>query len=88
MATLAHAFHGPSTLRRGTVLPLVVLTMMILLGFLALAIDLSMLAIAKTQVQQAADLVALTAARSLNGEANGQLQPDRSHDQRTERPVL
>ena len=42
--------------------------MMAILGFLALAIDLSMLAIAKTQVQQAADLVALTAARTVNGD--------------------
>ena len=40
-----------------------------MVGFLALAIDLGMLAIAKTQVQQAADLAALTAARTLNGDA-------------------
>ena len=40
---------------------------MALVGFLALAIDLGMLAIAKTQVQQAADLAALTAVRTLNG---------------------
>ena len=63
MVTPAHAHTGRPACRRGTVLPLVVLTMMVLLGFLALAIDLGMLAIAKTQVQQAADLVALTAAR-------------------------
>ena len=56
--------------RRGTVLPLVVLTIVAQLSFLALAIDLGMIAIAKTQVQQAADLVALTAARSLNGAAS------------------
>jgi hypothetical protein len=43
------------------------MTIIAQIGFLALAIDLSMVAIAKTQVQQAADLVALTAARSLNG---------------------
>ena len=55
--------------RRGTVLPLVVLTITLQVAFLALAIDLGMLAIAKTQVQQAADLVALTASRSLNGSA-------------------
>ena len=62
--------------------------MMVLVGFLALAIDLGMLAIAKTQVQQAADLAALTAARTLNGNATGQLQPDRGHDQRAERRDL
>jgi Flp pilus assembly protein TadG len=38
-----------------------------LLGFLGLAIDIGMLAIAKTQAQNAADLAALTAARTLNG---------------------
>jgi hypothetical protein len=43
------------------------LTMVGLLTFLALAIDLGMLAIAKTQSQNAADLAALTAARTLNG---------------------
>ncbi len=70
MVTPAHAHTGRPACRRGTVLPLVVLTMTVLLGFLALAIDLGMLAIAKTQVQQAADLVALTAARTLNGNAS------------------
>ncbi len=55
--------------RRGTVLPLVILTIVAQLAFLALAIDLGLVAIAKTQVQQAADLVSLTAARSLNGVA-------------------
>jgi uncharacterized membrane protein len=53
--------------RRGTVLPLVALTIVAQLSFLALAIDLGMVAISKTQAQQAADLAALTAARSLNG---------------------
>ena len=36
--------------------------MVLMVGFLALAIDLGMLAIAKTQAQQAADVAALTAA--------------------------
>lgn len=57
--------------RRGTVMPLVVITIIAQVAFLALAIDLGMLAIAKTQVQQAADLVALAAARSLNGATAG-----------------
>src|SRR5208283_4127984 len=43
------------------------LTIVAQLSFLALAIDLGMVAISKTQAQQAADLAALTAARSLNG---------------------
>jgi Flp pilus assembly protein TadG len=46
---------------------LLAFTMVALLGFLALAIDIGMLAIAKTQAQNAADLAALTAARTLNG---------------------
>ena len=53
--------------RRGSVLPLVAFTLVAQLCFLAMAIDLGMVAISKTQAQQAADLVALTAARSLNG---------------------
>ena len=41
-----------------------------MVGFLALAIDLGMLAIAKTQAQQAADLAALTACATLNGNSS------------------
>jgi len=41
-----------------------------MVGFLALAIDLGMLAIATTQVQQSADLAALTAMRTLNGKSS------------------
>ena len=53
--------------RPGTIITLLAFTMVALLGFLALAIDLGMLAIAKTQAQNAADVAALTAARTLNG---------------------
>ena len=53
--------------RRGTIIALLAFTVVILLGFLALAIDIGMLAIAKTQAQNAADLAALTAVRTLNG---------------------
>ncbi len=56
--------------RRGIVLPLVAIVIVVLVGFLALAIDLGMLAIAKTQVQQAADLSALTAMRTMNGDSS------------------
>ena len=52
------------------VLPLLALTIVTMVGFLALAIDVGMLGIAKTQTQQAADLAALTAARTLNGNAS------------------
>ena len=60
MITSAQAFVG-QPVRRGTVVPLLALTIVALVGFLALAIDLGMLAVAKAQVQQAADLAALTA---------------------------
>ena len=42
--------------------------MVTVVGFMALAIDLGMLSIAKTQTQLAADLAALTASRTLNGD--------------------
>ena len=57
-------------LRRGIILPLLALVIVVMVGFLALAIDLGMLAIAKTQVQQSADLAALTAMRTLNGNSS------------------
>ena len=41
-----------------------------LIGFLALAIDVGIMVTAKTQAQQAADLAALTAARTINGNAS------------------
>lgn len=64
--------HAGRTNRpRGTVAPFLALVLVTMIGFLALAIDVGMLAIAKTQVQQAADLAALTAARSVNGIAAG-----------------
>jgi Flp pilus assembly protein TadG len=67
-----HSFHVArrSAVRRGIVLPILALLIVILVAFLALAIDLGMLAIAKTQAQQSADLAALTAMRTLNGNAS------------------
>jgi Flp pilus assembly protein TadG len=55
---------------RGTIAPLVALVLVTMIGFLALSIDVGMLAIAKTQVQQAADLAALTAARTVSGNSS------------------
>ena len=69
MVISALSFIGRPRHRRGTVLPLVALTIVAQISFLALAIDLGMLAIAKTQVQNAADLAALTAVRTSNGDA-------------------
>ena len=57
--------------RRGTILPFLMFSLVALMGFLALAIDVGMVAVAKAQTQQAADLAALTAARSVNGISSG-----------------
>src|SRR5579872_4445433 len=70
MITSAQLVVGPRV-RRGTVVPLLAFTIVVLVAFLALAIDLGMLAVAKAQAQQAADLAALTAARTLNGNSTG-----------------
>ena len=53
--------------RQGSIVPLLAITIVALVGFLALAIDLGILVMAKTQAQNAADLAALTAARTLKG---------------------
>ena len=53
--------------RRGAVLPLFALILVALIGFLALAIDIGVIAVAQTQSQNAADNAALAAARALNG---------------------
>ncbi len=54
--------------RRGTVLPLFALALMGLMGVIALAIDIGLIAVARTQAQNAADIAALTGARLLNGD--------------------
>ena len=69
MIRSAHSFVG-QPVRRGTVIPLLALTIVALVGFLALSIDLGMLAVAKAQAQQAADLASLTAARTVNGNSS------------------
>ena len=66
----------------GNHLSLLALSMVALLGFLALAIDIGMLAIAKTQAQNAADLAALTAARTLNGNSTNTYNNAHGHHQR------
>jgi Flp pilus assembly protein TadG len=57
----------PHPTRRGTVLPLLAITLVALLGFVALAIDIGLMAMARTQCQNAADCAALTGARTLSG---------------------
>ena len=54
-------------IRRGVVLPLVTICLVGLMSFLALAIDIGVLAVARNQAQDAADGAALAGARTLNG---------------------
>lgn len=55
--------------RRGTVLPLLAITLVALISFIALAVDVGMMVIAKSQTQNSADVAALTAARTLTGDS-------------------
>lgn len=56
-------------MRKGAVLALVLLCLIPMLTFAALSVDLGLLAIARTQVQNAADAAAMAAARTLNGDS-------------------
>ena len=62
--------HVRTSARRGMILPYVAISMVALLGFIALAIDLGMVMVAKTQTQNAADAAAFAGARTLTGGAN------------------
>jgi Flp pilus assembly protein TadG len=53
--------------RPGAVLPLVTICLVALFGFVALAIDVGVMAVARTQAQSAADVAALAGARTLDG---------------------
>ena len=53
--------------RHGIVLPIVTVCLVGLMGFMALAIDIGVLAVARNQAQNAADIAALAGARTLNG---------------------
>lgn len=59
--------------RRGAILPLVAFALVGLVGFCALAIDVSVIAVTRNQCQNAADGAAMTGARSLNGSVNANL---------------
>src|SRR5947209_8108909 len=52
--------------RRGAIIPLVAISLVALLGLVALAIDIGMVAVAKCQAQNAADSGALAGTRTLN----------------------
>ncbi len=61
--------RSPSGRRRGVILPFLVLTLIALFAFVALAIDIGMIAVARAQAQNAADTAAMTGARTLDGSA-------------------
>src|ERR1700722_12738820 len=58
---------------RGAILPLAAISIIALCAFLALAIDLGLLSVARAQVQNAADAAAIAGARSLNGSSGSNL---------------
>src|SRR5438874_127909 len=57
-----------NTRRVGSVLPAVVICLVALLGCVALAIDIGMMMVARTQCQTVADAAAMAGARTLNGD--------------------
>lgn len=54
--------------RRGTIVPLLALLLVGLMGLIALGVDIGLIAVARTQAQNAADIAALAGARTLNGD--------------------
>ena len=61
------------TTRRGAILPYVVITLVVLCGFVALAVDLGTVMVAKSQMQSAADAAAFAGARNLDGSSTSNL---------------
>lgn len=57
--------------RRGSILPLFAISLVALMAFVALSIDLGLLALNKTMIQNMADAAALAGARNLNGTSGG-----------------
>ena len=53
--------------QRGTILPMVACSLVALCGFTALAVDVGMIAVARTQAQGAVDSAALAGSRALDG---------------------
>jgi len=63
----------PAKRSRGAILPLTAVALVGLCGFIALSVDLGMLAVARAQCQDAADAAAVAGARSLNGATGSNL---------------
>src|SRR5262245_19614659 len=62
--------HRTIQRRRGSILPFTAVLLTALVGFVAMAIDISVIAVVRNQLQNAADTAAMTGARSLNGSLN------------------
>jgi Flp pilus assembly protein TadG len=62
-------YQPKSEPRKGMIVPLIAVCSIGLLAFVALAIDLGLMMIARTQCQDAADAAAMAGARTLNGDA-------------------
>ena len=56
--------------RTASILPLVVICLIALMGMIALAIDVGLVAVARTQAQDVADLAAMAGTRMLNGDTS------------------
>jgi Flp pilus assembly protein TadG len=63
--------RGRQTERKGAILPLAAVMMLPLVGMLAFALDVGLLAMSRSQTQAAADAAALAGARKLNGDYTG-----------------
>ncbi|HZT80786.1 MAG TPA: pilus assembly protein TadG-related protein, partial [Gemmataceae bacterium] len=57
--------------RHGSVLPLLTISLVALCGFVALAVDVGLMVVARTQAQNAADAAAMAGARSIDGSPSG-----------------
>lgn len=65
--------HRHACKRKGAIIPLVAVCMVALAGLVAMAIDLGMLMVSKTQAQNVADAMAMTAGRTLDGSSGSKL---------------
>lgn len=62
--------RSPPAAQRGVVLPLVGLTIVVMIGFAGLVVDLGGMFVAKTELQSALDSCSLAAAKELDGSAD------------------
>jgi Flp pilus assembly protein TadG len=57
----------PTSVRQGSILPLAAISLIALMGLLALGVDLGVVTVARTECQDAADAAALAGVRLING---------------------